>query len=257
MILWLFQGKISLFNCLFDWLTVMRFDVVFVWKRKTMKNVIPAVFTALVLTTALFVYIIRHKRKVNAKKCFLELVSDVRANIAKAIELIAESPTEAADRERLQFIRYQFGLIDKLTAESEDVDWVNAYRILDEIFHPAGQLVMDMRKGIEFAKLAFSDGPRFMQEVGDLILTTERVLARGKQSQTARDLLAQAKAQHNKARQLRMDPNIACANLWIEPYRLLTSAKRDLERAKTAHVRFNSPESDSDAGPIFGGAGFG
>ncbi len=212
-------------------------------------------------------FVIRPIRRRAAKSSVLGTKSDLAKRIAALKKKAENSAVEDKHRRELRFIEKTFSPIEKITADSVGVDWINIAQKANELYSRIHELSSDMEGRIELARQAKKDGPRLLKELPEKIEAAKKKLAEGKPSKEAERLLKEANARYESARQQQSGMSVVD---WIILYELLHSSDSHIQQAESAHVYANTDHSNyessnyspstglgfGDSGSLGGGGGF-
>lgn len=210
-------------------------------------------------------------RRSKARKYVLESKGAIATKFAEADRTARSSDVKEETRKKLTKLKGEFSSINRLTATSEGVKWIEVREKLDSMDYPLDQIVSEMKREIAFAEKAKKEGPELLKKIPGMIEEAEKKLAEGKSSPKAVKYLEQARTQYA---QVQSQHSGMTMTDWVILYLILTSIQSDTANAESAHQYVNSDHSkdyssrssSSDSSPsqgfgdssgFGGGGGFG
>lgn len=196
-------------------------------------------------------------RRSKARKYVLETKGGVASRFAEAERTARSSDVKEETRKKLTKLKGEFSSIDRLTATSEAVKWLEVREKLDSMDYPLSQIVSDMKREIAFAEKARREGPELLKKIPDMIEAAEKKLAEGKSSPKAVKYLEEARTQYA---QVQAQQSGMTMTDWVILYLILTSIQSNTANAESAHQYANtdhsndysSRSSSSDSSPSYG-----
>src|SRR3989344_5692087 len=209
-------------------------------------------------------------RRLKARKYVLETKGGVASRFAEAERTARSSDVKEETRKKLTKLKGEFSSVDRLTATSEGVNWLEFREKLDSMDYPLSQIVSDMKREIAFAEKARREGPELFKKIPGMIEAAEKKLAEGKSSPEAAEYLEEARTQYAQVQAQQSGMTITD---WVILYLILTSIQSNTANAESAHQYANSDHSNDyssrsssshssqsygfgDSGGFGGGGGF-
>lgn len=196
-------------------------------------------------------------RRSKARKYVLETKGGIASRFVEAERTSRSSDVKEETRKKLAKLKGEFSSIDRLTATSEGVRWLDLREKLDSMGYPLGQIVSDMKREIAFAEKARKEGPELLKKIPGMIEAAEKKLAEGKSSPKAVKYLEEARTQYAQVQAQQSGMTITD---WVILYLILTSIQSNTANAESAHQYANtdhsndysSRSSSSDSSPSYG-----
>jgi len=196
-------------------------------------------------------------RRSKARKYVLETKGGVASRFAEAERTATSSDVKEETRKKLTKLKGEFSSIDRLTATSKDVNWLELREKLDSMDYQLSQIVSDMKREIAFAEKARREGPELLKKIPSMIEAAEKKLAEGKSSPKAVKYLEEARTQYA---QVQAEQSGMTTTDWIILYLILTSIQSNTANAESAHQYANADHSNdyssrsspSDSSPSYG-----
>lgn len=200
------------------------------------------------------------KYVLDSKGYVLDSKGVVAAQFTKAEKTARNSDVKEKTRKKLAKLKGEFSSIDRLTATSEGVKWIEMREKLDSMDYPLSSIVLDMKEEIAFAKKARRKGPELMKKIPGMIKAAEKKLAKGKQSPRAAKYLEKARTQYARAQAQASGMTFTD---WVILYVILSSVMSNVEHAESAYQYANTDHSNdyssrsnsSDSSPSYGFGG--
>lgn len=208
----------------------------------------------------LFVFLVVPRiRRSQARTYVLESKGAVAAKFAEADVTARSSDVKEETRKKLRALKNKFSSIDRLTAASEGVNWIEVRENLSSMNYLLGQIVSDMKGELAFAEKARKEGPELLKKIPGMLEAAEKKLAEGKSSPEAVKYLTQARTQYE---QVQSQHSGMTMTDWVILYVILMSIQSDTANAESAHQYANTDHSDdspssrsSDPSPSYGFGG--
>lgn len=196
------------------------------------------------------------------RKYVLESKGAFTAKFAEADSIARSSDVKEETRKKLTKLKGEFSSIDRLTATSEGVKWIEVHEKLDSMDYLLDQIVSEMKREIAFAEKARKECPELLKKIPGMIEEAEKKLAEGKSSPKAVKYLEQARTQYAQVQSQQSGMTITD---WVIIYLILTSIQSNTAKAESAHQYANtdhsndysSRSSSSDSSPSYGFGGGG
>lgn len=194
-------------------------------------------------------------RRSKARKYVLESKGAIAIKFAEADRTAGSSDVKEETRKKLTKLKGEFSSIDRLTATSEGVKWIEVSEKLDSMDYPLDQIVSEMKREITFAEKARKEGPELLKKIPGMIEEAEKKLAEGKSSPKAVKYLEQARTQYAQ-----VQSQHSGVTDWVILYLILTSIQSNTADAESAHQYANTDHSNdyssrsspSDSSPSYG-----
>jgi len=195
-------------------------------------------------------------RRSKARKYVLESKGAVATKFAEADRTARSSDVKEETRKKLTKLKSEFSSIDRMTATTDGVNWLETREKLDSMDYPLGQIVSEMKREIVFAEKARKEGPELLKQIPGMIEAAEKKLAEGKASPKAVKYLEQARTQYAQVQSQQSGMTITD---WVILYLILTSIQSNTANAESAHQYANTDHSNDSPSYGFGdsSSGFG
>lgn len=198
-------------------------------------------------------------RRLKARKYVLETKGGIASRFAEAERTARSSDVKEETRKKLTKLKGEFSSIDRLTATSEGVKWLELREKLDSMDYPLSQIVSDMKREIAFAEKARREGPELMKKIPGMIEAAEKKLAEGKSSPKALKHLEEARTQYAQVQAQQSGMTMTMMD-WVILYVILTSIQSNTANAESAHQYANTDHSNdyssrassNDSSPSYG-----
>jgi len=204
-------------------------------------------------------------RRSKARRYVLENKGAIATKFAEA-DKVARSPgVKEETRKKFVKLKGEFSSIDRLTATSKGVNWLETCEKLDAMNYVRGRIVFDVEREIAFAERARKEGPKLLKKIPGMLEAAEKKLAEGKPSPKAMKYLEEARTQYA---QVQSQQSGMTMTDWVILYMILTSIQSNTVNAESAHEYANTDHSgdyssgskSSDSSPSYGfgdSSGFG
>jgi uncharacterized protein len=197
-------------------------------------------------------------RRSKARKYVLENKGGVASRFAEAERTARSSDVKEETRKKLTKLKSEFSSIDRLTATSEGVNWLETREKLDSMDYPLDDITSTMKKEITFAEKARKEGPELLKKIPGMLEAAEKKLAEGKSSPKAVRYLEEARTQYAQVQSQHSGMTMID---WVILYVILSSIQSNTANAESAHQYANTDHSnDYSSSPSYGfggGGGFG
>lgn len=196
-------------------------------------------------------------RRSKARKYVLENKGAIATRFVEAEKTARSSDVKEETRKKLTKLKGEFPSIDRLTATSEGVKWLEVRKKLYSMDYQLDQIVSEMKREIAFAEKARKEGPELLKKIPGMIEEAEKKLAEGKSSQKAVKYLEEARTQYA---QVQSQHSGMTMTDWVILYVILSSIQSNTANAESAHQYANtdhsndysSRSSSSDSSPSYG-----
>ena len=189
-------------------------------------------------------------RRSKARKYVLETKGGVASRFAEAERTARSSDVKEETYKKLTKLKGEFSSIDRLTAMSEGVNWLEFREKLDSMDYLLSQIVSDMNQEIAFAEKARREGPELFKKIPRMIEAAEKKLAEGKSSPKAMKYLEEARTQYAQVQAQRSGMTITD---WVILYVIMSSIESNTANAESAHQYANTDHSnDYSSSPSYG-----
>jgi len=187
-------------------------------------------------------------RRSKARKYVLENKGAVAAKLAEADRTARSSDVKEETRKKLTKLKGEFSSIDRLTAASEGIKWIEVREKLDsmdhpldqivsemkrEMDHPLDQIVSEMKREITFAEKARKEGPELLKQIPGMIEAAEKKLAEGKLSSKAEKYIEIARIKYASVQSQQSEGGILN---WVILYLLLNDSRSFLQDAQASTI---------------------
>ena len=183
-------------------------------------------------------------RRSKARRYILETNGGIASRFAEGERTARSSDVKEETRKELTKLKGEFSSIDRLTATSEDVKWLELREKLDSMNYPLIHIVYNMKREIAFADKARREGPELMKKIPGMIEAAGKKLAEGKSSPKAVKYLEEARTQYS---QVQAQQSGMTMTNWVILYLILTSIQSDTANAESAHQYANTDHSNAES----------
>jgi uncharacterized protein len=236
---------------------------------KTLKLIVAGVISVVLL----LVIIVPPIRRSRARACVIEEESDFTGRLTKAESVGANLHVKDETRNQLSKIKGDFTSLSRMTADSDNVNWIESRAKLIALGEQLDSAVSTMKKEIADAKearkverlrrlpqavlslrgqRAAKEALKLMKQLPRMMAAAEKQLAKGKKSKQAVRYLTEARDQYARAQSVHQPEGEMSMIDWIIICDLLSSAHSNCETAQEAHSSVNPGHS---SGSWFGNPG--
>jgi len=183
-------------------------------------------------------------RRSKARKYVLENKGAIATKFAEADRTARSSDVKEETRKKFAKLKGEFSSIDRMTATSEGVNWLETREKLDSMDYPLNDIASTIKKEIAFAEKARKEGPELLKKIPGMIEEAEKKLAEGKSSPKAVKYLEEARTQYA---QVQSQQSGMTMTDWVILYLILTSIQSNTANAESAHQYANTDHSNDSS----------
>ncbi len=199
----------------------------------------------------------RSNARSKARKYVLENKGAVATWLAEADRTARSTDVKEETHKKFTKLKGEFSSIDRLTATSEGVKWIEVREKFVSMLYPLEKIVSEMKWEIAFAEEARKEGPELLKKIPSMLEAAEKKLAEGKSSPNAVKYLEKARTQYAQVQNQHSGMTMTD---WAILYLILTSIQSDTANAESAHQYANTDHSNdhslksdsSDSSPSYG-----
>lgn len=175
-----------------------------------------------------------------ARNYLLENKRMLATKFAEADSIARRYDVKEETRKKLTMLKEEFTPIDRLTASSERIEWIDVRDKLDSMENSLNDIVSEMNGQVSFAKKAREEGSKLLKKIPGMLEEAEKKLAKGKSSPEAVKFLEKARTQYV---QLQNQDSGMSTTDWVILYMIMNSIQSNTANAESVHRYANSDHS--------------